>query len=380
LGALYFNIQEDKMNKPQYSFSRLDLYERCPWAYKTVYLDHIPRAKNEARETGQLLHGLVADYLNRLIATGQPTDWDWARGATPKETVVDVMEMWERFYGAFALPEGLESPGVENRLAFDPNWQPCEFFSEKAYFRMVIDFHFRQDSMGVIVDWKTNREVPQTVAKDLQLRTYGWGLKQALYPEVQEVLLRLHFLRYGKEREVMLESQDLAEVPDELKTRIHAIEADKNYDPTPGSFCGLCGVTAHCPVMSKALAPIEVLAPATREQAVKAASLLLTLQKMEKELAARLKEWVREHGPVQVGDLVYGPTTVSSYDLNTKTVVEFLLHEGLDRESVWPLLSITKTNLEKGLRKLRRKDLFEMLISKATAKVSEKVDFYKKTH
>ena len=42
--------------KPQYSFSRLDLYERCPWAYKTVYLDKIPRAGNEARESGQLLH------------------------------------------------------------------------------------------------------------------------------------------------------------------------------------------------------------------------------------------------------------------------------------------------------------------------------------
>jgi hypothetical protein len=294
--------------------------------------------------------------------------------------MADAIEMWNRFYETFALPQGLESPGVENRLAFDANWQPCEFFSEKAYFRMVIDFHFRQDSLGVIVDWKTNREVPQTVAKDLQLRTYGWGLKQALYPEIQEVLLRLHFLRYGKEREVMLEYHDLAEVPNELEARISTIEADKNYDPTPGSFCGLCGVTAHCPVMSQALAPIEVLAPATREQAEKAAFLLLTLQKMEKELAARLKEWVREHGPVQVGDLVYGPTTVTSYDLNTKTVVEFLLHEGLDRESVWPLLSITKTNLDKGLRKLRRKDLYEMLISKANAKVSEKVDFYKKTH
>ncbi|MFZ5451638.1 MAG: PD-(D/E)XK nuclease family protein [Thermodesulfobacteriota bacterium] len=363
------------MKKPQYSFSRLDLYERCPWAYKTVYLDRIPRAKNEARETGQLLHGLVADYLNRLIAIDQPTDWDWARGATPKEALADVMEMWERFYGTFAMPEGLESPGVENRLAFDANWQPCEFFSKEAYFRMVIDFHFRQDSLGVIVDWKTNREVPQTVAKDLQLRTYGWGLKRALYPEVQEVLLRLHFLRYGKEREIMLESQDLAEVPDELGARIKIVEVDKNYDPTPGSFCGLCGVTAHCPVMSKALAPVEVLAPATREQAEKAASLLLTLQKMEKELAARLKKWVKENGPVQVGDLVYGPMEVVSYDLNTKAVVEFLLNEGLEREAIWPLLGITKTGLERGMKKLQRPDLLKRILSLSNHKMTERIDF-----
>jgi hypothetical protein len=365
------------MKKPQYSFSRLDLYERCPWAYKTVYLDHIPRTKNEARETGQLLHGLVADYLNRLIATGQPTDWDWARGATPKEALTDVMEMWNRFYETFALPEGLESPGVENRLAFDASWQPCEFFSEEAYFRMVIDFHFRQDSLGVIVDWKTNREVPQTVAKDLQLRTYGWGLKQALYPDIQEVLLRLHFLRYGKEREVLLTHLDLAAVPDELKARIEVIEADHTFTPTPGSFCGWCGVTAHCPVMAQALTPVEVMAPVTLVQAEKAASLLLTLQNLEKELSARLKGWVRHHGPVTVGDLVYGPSRVVSYDLDPKQVTAVLLEAGLAKDEVWPLLSITKTNLEKGLRKLRRSDLLEQALSTADIKDSEKIDFRK---
>jgi hypothetical protein len=219
--------------------------------------------------------------------------------------------------------------------------------------------------------------VPETAAKDLQLRTYGWGLKQALYPEVEEVLLRLHFLRYGKEREVLLSPQDLDGVPEELQTRIEVIEADQTFTPTPGSFCGMCGLTAHCPVMSQALAPVEVLAPATREQAEKAASLLLTLRQMEKELAARLKEWVKENGPVQVGDLTYGPSPVTSYDLDAQAVVEFLLREGLDREAVWPLLGVTKTSLERGLKKLKRKDLLDVVLSLAPVKVSERIDFRK---
>jgi hypothetical protein len=263
------------MKNSQYSVSRLDLYERCPWAYKTVHIDRIPRAKSEALQTGTVMHQLVANYLERLIASAQFTDWEWAREATPKEPVAQVSEMmgmWERFYQTFTLPPAMDAPGVENKLAFDADWQPCEFFSEEAYFRMVIDFHFRQDSLGVIIDWKTNRAMPQTVEKDLQLRTYGWGLKQALYPEIEEVLLRLHFLRYGKEREVLLNSQDLAAVPDELQARIEVIEADHTFTPTPGSFCGWCGLTAHCPVMAQALVPVEVLAPATREQAGEAAS------------------------------------------------------------------------------------------------------------
>jgi hypothetical protein len=54
-----------------------------------------------------------------------------------------------------------------------------------------------------------------------------------------------------------------------------------------------------------------------------------------------------------------------------------LLEAGLSREEVWPLLSITKTNLEKGLRKLRRRDLIDLALSKGTIEVSEKVGFRK---
>jgi CRISPR/Cas system-associated exonuclease Cas4 (RecB family) len=335
------------------------------------------RSADEARSTGQLLHAMVADYLERLIATGQQTDWVWARLATPKDGPSDVVEIWERFYNSFTLPESLVAPGVEQQLAFDKEWKPVEFNSEQARFRMVIDFHFRQEALGVIIDWKTNRIMDGAVEKNLQLLTYGWGLKQAIYPDVEEVLLRLHFLRYGREREVLLGPGDLEHVPELLEEKISKIESDEYFNPSPGSFCGMCGVTAHCPVMTKALIPIEVLAPATREQAEKAASLLLSMQKMEKELAARLNEWVQEYGSVKVGDMIYGPTQVTSYEIDTRAVVEFLLGAGLDREVIWPLLSTTKTLLERGLKKIKRQDLTEAILSMSPAKVSDRIGFKK---
>jgi len=127
--------------------------------------------------------------------------------------------------------------------------------------------------------------------------------------------------------------------------------------------------------MAQALIPVEMLAPATREQAEKAASLLLTLQKMEKELTSRLKEWVKDNGPIQIGDMTYGLNQVVSYDLDPQLVTATLLEAGLSREEVWRLLSVSKTSLERGLRKLRRKDLFDQILSAGTAKVSERIDF-----
>ena len=118
-------------------------------------------------------------------------------------------------------------------------------------------------------------------------------------------------------------------------------------------------------------------APASREQAEKAASLLLTLQKMEKELTTRLKDWVKENGSIQVGDLLYGPNQAVSYDFDPEQVTAVLLEAGLSREEVWPLLSITKTNLEKGLRRLRRGDLLEVVMPAAKTKVWERIDFRK---
>jgi len=66
---------------------------------------------------------------------------------------------------------------------------------------------------------------------------------------------------------------------------------------------------------------------------------------LEKELATRLKDWVKEHGPLAVGDMVYAASPVVSYDLDSQKVTTILLNAGLFREDVWPLLSITKTNL-----------------------------------
>jgi len=340
-------------------------------------VEKIPRAASDALIIGSTVHEVVASYLEHLIQHSLVTDWAWAEKQGFIDVPADVPEIWSRFYNNFILPPGMEAPAVEKKLAFTRAWEPTEFFAPDAYFRLVVDLTYRQGSLAVITDWKSGRIVPETVEKDLQLRIYGWGVQQALYPDAQEILLRLHFLRYGAEREILLLPEDLGTVPQELEAKIAVIEAEKHFDPKPGSFCGWCGVTAHCPVMAQALVPVEILAPATKEQAAKAATLLLAIRAMDTELTARLKSWVKEFGPVVVGDSVYGPSVSTSYDLDAQEVTDKLLGDGLAPEQVWPLLNVTKTSLERGLKKLKRKDLLEELLSAAPSKQTEKVGFSK---
>jgi len=164
-------------------------------------------------------------------------------------------------------------------------------------------------------------------------------------------------------------------VPEELLAEIVKIEAERHFDPAPGNFCSWCGVQDHCEVMAKAVVPAEVRAVATREQAEKAASLLLAMRQMDKLVTDRLKEFVKGNGPVTVGDLVFGPRTRVSHSPDAKAVVEALLAEGIDREAIWPMVGVTKTKLTSGLKKLKRLDLLEGLLG--PGKETTVIDFAK---
>ncbi len=367
---------------PSYSYSAIDLYESCPWAYRKVRIDGIKRTPSEAGEIGKTVHGRIASYLERLIKTKNRTDWHWAE--QNPVTYGDSAVIWQRFYRNFTLPD-MQAPGVENKLGFDRYWRPVDFFDPEVRFRCVLDFHYRQNTLAVVNDWKTNWTVPESVDKDLQLRIYGWAIKQTVYLDVEEILLRLHFLRFGANRQVLLTPDDLASVPAELDEKIARIESDKKFEPTPGSFCGWCGVTAHCPVIAQALVPVEIMHPVNHRDAVEAAKLLLAMQVMGKAIKEHLKDYVWSNGPITVGDMMYGPFTTASYDLDPEEVTAYLLDKGLERQAVWRTLSLSKDSLEKGLikagikgpRKRERDGLIRDILATAPIIEEERIGFRK---
>lgn len=368
-----------KKKAMKYSPSSIDLFRKCPWAFKMVKVEYVAREETEALVIGRMIHELIETYLNALYAAGLDTDWKLAESLTPKAGPTDVPELWEWFWQRYVRPAGVEDAGVEKKLAFNKKWAPCKWDAKGAHYRLVIDHHFRQDDLAVIEDWKTGWVKPDNLEKDLQTRSYGWALRQGVYRGVPHVLLRHQYIRFKKwPVEILLDAADLDTVPEEVGAEIAKIEAERHFDPAPGNFCSWCGVQAHCPAVSKALVPADVMLPTTMEQAQKAAGLLLAVKEAEKVLYKGLREWVSEQGPITVGDLVFGPKDSVSYSPDPEAVVDILLNEaGLGKEQVWPMLSATKTNLTRGLKKAKRLDLLDRLLGTGTSKSSTTIDFRK---
>ena len=86
---------------------------------------------------------------------------------------------------------------------------------------------------------------------------------------------------------------------------------------------------------------------------------------------------MRANGPVRVNDQIYGPSISTSYDLDPRGVTEYLLNEGLPTDQVWGLLNLTRTSLERSLKRLKKKDLLDVILAGAPSKEMEKIGFHK---
>ena len=58
-------------------------------------------------------------------------------------------------------------------------------------------------------------------------------------------------------------------------------------------------------------------------------------------------------------------------------MTEYLLNEGLPTDQVWSLLNLTKTSLERSLKRLKKKDLLDVILTGALSKKVEKIGFNK---
>jgi len=53
------------------------------------------------------------------------------------------------------------------------------------------------------------------------------------------------------------------------------------------------------------------------------------------------------------------------------------LNEGLPTDQVWGLLNLTKTRLERSLKRLKKKDLLDVILAEVPSKEVKKVGFSK---
>ncbi len=256
----------------QYSYSKLNQFERCPQQYKFHYIEHVPIERHVTIElfTGDVLHRVLeklyeARMLGKVLTKEETlalydTEWEGAPMSTLKVSG-DIMKAGdfvkhgrsalENYYDTYQPFDSGKTIAVEQKVDFT--------IDEARGLKMTgrIDrLVRREDGTVEIIDYKYTRGIPkrQELERNPQLGLYQTALYQLAakenWPDFGDVHIRMIYLRQGEEFSARLEPDVLDEIREQTLQRILAIrraKRDDDFQPSPGPICAWCQYVEICP-------------------------------------------------------------------------------------------------------------------------------------
>jgi putative RecB family exonuclease len=246
-----------------YSHSRLSCYEQCPYKYKLKYIDKVE--SEIAASIEAFLGSLVHDTLEKLYR-----DFSFHKVNTLDELLTYFREEWKKNFNDDILivkdeytPENYLQMGEQFITDYYQRYYP--FDHEKTIAiedQIIIDLDGsgeyklqgfidrlaeKEEGYYEIHDYKTNSRLPlpQHIKTDRQLALYAIGVKLR-YPDVKDVRLVWHFLKFDKEIDSTRTNAELERLKKETIRLIDKIEQTTSFPTNQSMLCNWCEYKPIC--------------------------------------------------------------------------------------------------------------------------------------
>lgn len=252
------------------SFTRVDLFESCPQAFRYAYVDRLPGRPAPALSFGSSVHAALEAFYDRKLPDPPTED----------ELLAMLYDAWDSsgFEGVDREEQVRHYRHAQRVLQqFHRRAAPRYHLpvATEAWFEMPVGDHavvvgsidrvdLRDDELHV-VDYKTNKRAKprQHVAGSLQLAIYALAC-QHLYGRLPRSVA-LDFVVPGLEVAVEIDEIDLEDARQRIdKVALAVLEGA--YEPTPGWLCDWCDFRALCPAWPDG-EPAEALGALERDAA-----------------------------------------------------------------------------------------------------------------
>lgn len=256
--SLVKGFYEPEPTMTVFSFSRLDKFENgCPNDWFNHYFWGIKEPETIPTETGHIVHSVGEQFLNYLLAGGVNE-----KASIQKANRKVLAE--EEFAKATLLSKSSFTSDIYpmvnrlcDRLEIEEGWS---YYPEYNFFFPVGRFIILQGFIdflaispngkkAIIRDYKSNR-APYGVFDTKQLSIYAFVVSQ-LFPEVEEIEVQLHFLRFDSLVKDIVTPLQMSEAVDwviEIATKIQKRLplGIKGFEPKPGDKCEYCANAIRC--------------------------------------------------------------------------------------------------------------------------------------
>ena len=224
------NVQiQTVYNKPKsfsWSYSKLKNFESCPKRH--YHLDIAKDVKDEESEAllyGNQLHDALAKRIGKNVPLPEP---------------FKHMEPW-----AARVVTGEGNVLVEQKLAINKDFGPCDFFDKDAWFRGIGDVIKIVGGAALILDWKTGK-----VVEDSQQLALMSACVFAHHPTVRKVRAEFIWLKEDASSRADFTREDMPKMWNNIWPRIEALEyahTTTTYPAKPGYLCRRWCPVQKCP-------------------------------------------------------------------------------------------------------------------------------------
>jgi hypothetical protein len=335
----------------------------CGLGYRATHVQGIERAGSTWADLGQEAHRLISEYINHLVETRQPTDYDFfdalTSGAQPESVdglnrlrenlVIDPEKVFgtEQYIGLdrdFSLIV-MERVERGHRTGGDPR------IEYEGTLDLVL---LHSETEAEIPDWKNHFYI--AAPESFQSKLYPLLLFCAM-PSIQTVHFRLEYLRWGVSRVVTFTRDDVPRLKRMAaaarRRQRKLIELETEPKPTPHKGCIYCPLLlSGCPIDK--VNPYGKLSPKVRLR------LQVYLEAAMKVNQAILKEWA-EREPISVQDdngatysTGFVPRKRTRYALNTVLPIVYAWDRDHADDPLGPHLAVGASELNE-LAKARKK-------------------------
>jgi putative RecB family exonuclease len=246
-----------------YSHSRLSCYEQCPAKFKYQYIEKVETEVEQSVEA--FLGGQVHEVLEKLYrdlgfqkenSLEELLDFfraEWSKNWSDDIVIVkeeyssdNYQRMGEKYLSDYykryhPFTQG-RTIALEERImiALDPSGE----YKLQGYIDRLTE---AKDGFYEIHDYKTNSRLPlpEYLRSDRQLALYMIGV-QTQYPDVHDVRLIWHFLKFDKEVDSTRTQNELEVLKRSTIQLIDEIEGETEYKAAPGFLCDWCEYQSVC--------------------------------------------------------------------------------------------------------------------------------------
>lgn len=341
-----------------YSYSRLDMFDKCPKAFEFKFIQKMKEPISPALILGDKFHQVAAKYNTALKASGHETNLELLKkigesiADIPDDLYTELQDMVKTYGDYYALEAGGKDISIEDELALNQNWNRVDWMDADVLFRMKVDLRFISDGKVVIRDFKTDRFLPPKsyIEKSFQLDIYAFGAA-LLYPEATEFVVQLDYVRHQVRREAVIAKDDIAGIKANILAKIDKIENTKEFKPRLSSQCDWCGFKGVCPVFQSHIKTLNVIDIKTEDDARILAEKVFTAEHFIDDAKDKLKAWIENNRAIDINDerLDFHKSERISFP-DVEQVISVLIQHGVDKAKIYDSLNLPQTAIKKLLK------------------------------